>query len=118
MLVAALGFVWMAVGSMGLELPLTQGNPATEGTRVSANLFISTYLILTFAELLLSLIGISFVSKVAPPKYAGLMMGLWFGATAIQDFPFSCHGSLIIFILESPGPCLPAAVCHRLQKQS
>ena len=51
MLVAALGFVWMAVGSMGLELPLTQGNPATEGMRVSANLLISTYLILTFAEL-------------------------------------------------------------------
>ena len=38
----ALGVVWMAVGSMGLELPLTQGDPATEGTRVSANLLIST----------------------------------------------------------------------------
>ena len=85
MLVAALGFVWMAVGSMGLELPLTQGDPTTEGTRVSANLLITTYLILTFAELLLSPIGISFVSKVAPPKYAGLMMGLWFGATAIGN---------------------------------
>ena len=85
MLVAALGFVWMAVGSMGLELPLAQGDPATEGPRVSANLLISTYLILTFAELLLSPIGISFVSKVAPPKYSGLMMGLWFGATAIGN---------------------------------
>ena len=83
MLVAALGFVWMAVGSMGLELPLDQA--AKEGPRVSANLLISTYLILTFAELLLSPIGISFVSKVAPPKYAGLMMGLWFGATAIGN---------------------------------
>ena len=85
MLVAALGFVWMAVGSMGLELPLTQGNPATEGMRVSANLLISTYLILTFAELLLSPIGISFVTKVAPPKYAGLMIGLWLGAAAIGN---------------------------------
>ena len=85
MLVAALGFIWMAVGSMGLELPLAQGNPATEGTRVSANLLISTYLILTFAELLLSPIGISFVTKVTPPKYAGLMMGLWFGAAAIGN---------------------------------
>ena len=85
MLVAALGFIWMAVGSLGLELPLAQGNPATEGTRVSANLLISTYLILTFAELLLSPIGISFVTKVTPPKYAGLMMGLWFGATAIGN---------------------------------
>ena len=61
MLVAALGFVWMAVGSMGLELPLTQGVPATEGTRVSDNLLISTYLILTFAELLLSPILLTFV---------------------------------------------------------
>ena len=85
MLVAALGFVWMAVGTMGLELPLTQGVAETEGARVSANLLISTYLILTFAELLLSPIGISFVSKVAPPKYAGLMMGLWFGATAVGN---------------------------------
>ncbi|MDD6788119.1 MAG: MFS transporter, partial [Bacteroidales bacterium] len=34
MLVAALGFVWMAVGSMGLELPLTQGVAETEGARV------------------------------------------------------------------------------------
>ena len=85
MLFAALCCVWMAVGSMGIALPLAQGNPATEGTRVSANLLISTYLILTFAELLLSPIGISFVSKVAPRKYAGLMMCLWFGATAIGN---------------------------------
>ena len=85
MLVAALGFIWMAVGSMGLELPLTQFVAETEGPRVSANLLISTYLILTFAELLLSPIGISFVTKVTPPKYAGLMMGLWFGATAVGN---------------------------------
>ena len=85
MLVAALGFIWMAVGSMGLQLPIEQSVAATEGPRVSANLLISTYLILTFAELLLSPIGISFVTKVTPPKYAGLMMGLWFGATAIGN---------------------------------
>ena len=30
--------------------------------------------------------GISFVSKVAPPKYKGLMMGCWFGATAIGNY--------------------------------
>ncbi|MBP1661208.1 MAG: amino acid/peptide transporter, partial [Candidatus Aminicenantes bacterium] len=35
------------------------------------------------AELFLSPIGISFVSKVAPPKYKGLMQGVWFAATAI-----------------------------------
>jgi POT family proton-dependent oligopeptide transporter len=53
---------------------------------VSPNWLISTYLVLTFAELLLSPIGISFVTKVAPPKYAGMMMGGWFVATAIGNF--------------------------------
>jgi POT family proton-dependent oligopeptide transporter len=38
---------------------------------------------LTIAELFLSPIGISFVSRVAPPKYKGLMQGGWFAATAI-----------------------------------
>jgi POT family proton-dependent oligopeptide transporter len=48
-------------------------------------LLIYTYLILTIAELLLSPMGISFVSKVAPPKYKGLLMGGWFVATAIGN---------------------------------
>ena len=30
--------------------------------------------------------GISFVSKVAPPKYKGLMMGCWFAATAVGNY--------------------------------
>ncbi|MGN1235888.1 MAG: MFS transporter, partial [Bacteroidaceae bacterium] len=54
--------------------------------RVTANWLILTYLILTFAELLLSPIGISFVSKVAPPQYKGMMMGGWFVATAVGNF--------------------------------
>jgi POT family proton-dependent oligopeptide transporter len=40
---------------------------------------------LTFGELLLSPMGISFVSKVAPPKLKGLMMGGWFVSTAIGN---------------------------------
>jgi POT family proton-dependent oligopeptide transporter len=47
---------------------------------------IVVYLILTFAELLLSPMGISFVSKVAPAKYKGMMMGGWFVATAIGNY--------------------------------
>lgn len=78
MLVAGLGFVIMMCASIGL----TYGG----GQRVSPNWLVSTYLVLTFAELLLSPMGISFVSKVAPEKYKGLMMGCWFGATAIGNF--------------------------------
>ena len=78
MLVAGLGFVIMMCASIGL----TYGG----GERVSPNWLVSTYLVLTFAELLLSPMGISFVSKVAPVQYKGLMMGCWFGATAIGNF--------------------------------
>ena len=63
-------------------------------TRTSSYWLIITYLILTFAELLLSPMGISFVSKVAPPKYKGMMMGCWFVATAIGNFLVSVGGFL------------------------
>lgn len=80
MLVAGMGYVVMIFASIGLSYTLS------DEQRVSPMWLISTYLILTFAELLLSPMGISFVSKVAPEKYKGLMMGCWFGATAIGNF--------------------------------
>lgn len=86
MLVAGCGYVVMMIGSMGLEYGGTD--------RVSPNWLVSTYLILTFGELLLSPMGISFVSKVAPPKYKGLMMGGWFVATAVGNMLVSIPGFL------------------------
>lgn len=83
MLVAGLGFGLMALGSIGLGVAPAEGQASH---LVSPNWLMGTYLILTFAELLLSPMGISFVSKVAPPKYKGAMMGCWFGATAIGNF--------------------------------
>ena len=87
MLVAAVAYVLLTVGSIGLPAPeLDAAGQPMHMADVSANWLISTYLILTFAELLLSPIGISFVTKVAPPKYAGMMMGGWFVSTAIGNF--------------------------------
>jgi POT family proton-dependent oligopeptide transporter len=45
----------------------------------------SSYLILTIAELFLSPMGLSFVSKVAPSRFQGLMQGGWLLATAIGN---------------------------------
>ena len=94
MIVAAAGFAVMAFGSFGLNTPDAQAVAGAEGTFCSANWLISTYLVLTFAELLLSPMGISFVSKVAPPKLKGMMMGGWFVATAIGNFLVSVGGFL------------------------
>lgn len=88
MLVAGIGYVIMVVASLALTY---NGGDAQ---RVSPNWLVSTYLVLTFAELLLSPMGISFVSKVAPPKYKGVMMGCWFGATAIGNFLVMIPGLL------------------------
>lgn len=47
---------------------------------------IGTYFVVTLAEILISPMGQSFVSKVAPPRIAGLMMGGWFAATAAGSY--------------------------------
>ncbi len=88
MLVAACGYVIMLLASVSLLTPTDQAAAIEGGTAsfVSPNWLVSTYLVLTFAELLLSPMGISFVSKVAPPKYKGMMMGGWFVATAIGNY--------------------------------
>ncbi len=93
MFIAAMGFMIMLIGSLGLPIPDDLANTTTD-YRVTPNLLIGTYLVLTFAELFLSPMGISFVSKVAPPKYKGLMMGGWFAATAVGNYLVSIIGML------------------------
>lgn len=84
MLLTALSFAILAVGSLGLPSPKSLGGlVAPASSQVSVYWLISTYFLITIAELFLSPIGISFVSKVAPPKYKGLMQGGWFASTAI-----------------------------------
>jgi len=88
--IAALGFLVMSMGSMGLPLfetisPSMGGEPLAEAQRATPYLLLGTYFILTLAELFISPMGISFVSKVAPPKYQGLMQGGWLGATALGN---------------------------------
>ena len=93
MFVAALGYLIMVMASKGQASPAELAGTVSPDPVVPAYL-ISTYLVLTFAELLLSPMGISFVTKVAPPKYKGLMMGLWFAATAVGNYLSSIPGLL------------------------
>ena len=118
MLVAAAAYAVMAFCSIGLLCPSEQelARVAGEGTFVNANVLILTYLVLTFGELLLSPMGISFVSKVAPPQYKGMMMGGWFVATALGNFLVAVGGflwgSLPLWLVWSVfiGVCLIAAI--------
>jgi len=88
--IASLAFVIMSVGSLGLPNfsdinPVEGGTPLDDALKVSPFLLVLTYFVLTVAELFISPLGISFVSKVAPPKYQGLMQGMWLGATAVGN---------------------------------
>ena len=97
MIIAAVGFVVMLVGSLNLVSPhelqvvdqatgeLIKSNPVPDSSRVMPYWLMSTYLVLTIAELFLSPMGLSFVSKVAPGRFQGLMQGGWLLATAVGN---------------------------------
>lgn len=85
MLITAIAYVIMLVASIGLA-PVYSLDGGTSAITVSPFFLIGTYFTLTIAELHLSPMGLSFVSKVAPPKMKGLLMGGWFGATAIGNY--------------------------------
>ncbi len=95
MIIAAIGFVILLVGSLNLisphELKIIDETGAIkysavpDSSRVMPYWLISSYLILTIAELFLSPMGLSFVSKVAPDRFQGLMQGGWLLATAVGN---------------------------------
>ena len=82
--IAASAYVLMSICSIGLptKAEITEMGSLPDAQRVTPFLLLGTYFILTVAELFISPLGLSFVSKVAPPKYQGMMQGLWLCATA------------------------------------
>jgi len=99
MLFTALSFA-VLVPSIGAITDLTSayrlvdGVPYLEGVvdtgvepmRVSANYLVIYYLGATLAELCISPVGLSSMSKLAPKRMAGMVMGTWFLATAIGNY--------------------------------
>lgn len=71
----AMGYLVIALGVKGLE----------PGVKVSMMWLVSLYTIHTFGELCLSPIGLSMVNKLAPVKFASLLMGVWFLSTAAAN---------------------------------
>jgi POT family proton-dependent oligopeptide transporter len=57
----------------------------SRGIRVSPLWLTALYLVHTFGELCLSPVGLSLVTKLAPARIVGLMMGVWFLATAFGN---------------------------------
>ncbi len=86
--IAAFAFVIMALGSLGLPLykDVVAMGGLPDAQRITPWLLFGVYFTLTVAELFISPLGLSFVSKVAPAHMQGLMQGGWLTATAIGNF--------------------------------
>jgi POT family proton-dependent oligopeptide transporter len=59
----------------------------------SLNVFTLAYLVITFGELCLSPIGLSIMTKLSPRPMAGVMMGMWFLASAYGQYAAGLFGA-------------------------
>lgn len=78
-----LGLVLLGVGF--LVMMLASQLVVASGNDVAPTWLLLAYLIHTFGELCLSPVGLSNVTKLAPPRYVGQMMGTWFLGSALGN---------------------------------
>ena len=88
--IASLAFLFLAVFSYLQGYPSSTDflkEPENMRAAIKAEpwVLIFLYFLLTLAELFISPLGLSFVSKVAPKHLQGLCQGLWLGATAVGN---------------------------------
>ena len=86
--IAALAYIFLMIFSIVLpakETLSTMTEAQISAIRVTPWIMVGLYFILTVAELFISPLGLSFVSKVAPPHLQGLMQGCWLAATAVGN---------------------------------
>ncbi len=105
---AALAYIFLAVFSFVMDYPsaqefLARPEADQEAARAGVWVFFVTYFFLTVAELFISPLGLSFVSKVAPKHMLGLCQGLWLGATAV--------GNAFLFLGSMMYNSIPLWIC-------
>lgn len=100
MFITFLAFASLVLASNGLPNQEALGNKplAADGSdgveRVSAYYLIIFYFLVTVGELFLSPIGMSYVSKISPPKMRGTMQALWLATGAIATFILGLLGAV------------------------
>ncbi|HEY0930850.1 MAG TPA: peptide MFS transporter [Gemmatimonas sp.] len=77
--------IGLALIAIGFGILMIGGGQADTGVKVSPMFLIGAFLFHTFGELCLSPVGLSYVTKVAPVRFASLLMGVWFLANAAAN---------------------------------
>lgn len=106
MFIAAIAYLFLTIFSAVMGYPSGEefrslDVAAQNAVKAGPWVLIVTYFFLTVAELFISPLGLSFVSKVAPKHLQGICQGLWLGATAV--------GNLLIWI----GPLMYNSFSHQ-----
>jgi POT family proton-dependent oligopeptide transporter len=78
----ALGLILLAAGFFAMAVA---SKFVAAGQQVWPTWLVTTYLLHTFGELCLSPVGLSSVTKLAPPRLVGQLMGTWFLATSLGN---------------------------------
>jgi POT family proton-dependent oligopeptide transporter len=78
----ALGLLFLALGYLVIAYRVRDLDPSA---KVSMFWLTALYVLHTWGELCLSPIGLSLVSRLAPPRFASLLMGVWFMANAVAS---------------------------------
>jgi POT family proton-dependent oligopeptide transporter len=68
--------------------------PASHGSQVSPWWLVGCYLFQTLGELCLSPVGLSAMTKLAPARAGGFVMGIWFLAASVGNWLAGKAGSL------------------------
>ncbi len=84
----------LALAGAGFATLVIPSMVADAGVQVSPLWLILTYLLHTWGELALSPVGLSAMSKLAPPRIGGLVMGVWFLAASAGNYIGGRMGSL------------------------
>jgi len=79
-------FIGMLLTTVSLLIMAWSARVGGDGAiKVSVMWLVIYYLVITFGELCLSPMGLSLVTKLAPKRYVGLMMGGWFLSTSVGN---------------------------------
>ena len=97
----AMGLILVAVGFFALSYGSMSIPQGAKTASVSMVWLILAYFFHTMGELCLSPVGLSYVSKLSPKKFVGVLFGLWFTASAIANFIGSWTGAYIDKITEA-----------------
>lgn len=116
------GYLWLVLGKKRLEpnspvkfslglillglsfyIFVLAGHAAGADGKISLFMFVFGYFVMSCGELCLSPIGLSMITKLSPQKMVGLMMGMWFLASAFGQYVAGIIGTLMAIPKEGAG---------------